>query len=149
VAFKEFLEDLYAPMGGVSVRAMFGGLGVFKDAIMFALAVDDVLYLRADEQSELRYAQEKAPRFVYRGMKGREVPMPYWQLPERLYDEPDEFILWATAAFDAARRAAAAKGKGKSAKKAQSAKPATAKAPNAKRPSSRPGPTAKRAARRR
>ena len=46
-------------------------------------------------------------------MKGREVPMPYWRLPERLYDEPDEVILWATAAFDAAKRATAEKANGK------------------------------------
>jgi DNA transformation protein len=47
MAFKEFLEELFAPVGGVTVRAMFGGLGVFKDAVMFALALDNVRYLRA------------------------------------------------------------------------------------------------------
>ena len=113
MAFKQFLEELYAPMGGVTVRAMFGGLGVFKHATMFALAVDEVLYLRADASTEASYAREQVPQFVYRGMKGREVAMPYWQLPERLYDEPDEFIVWAKAAFDAAMRAAAEKAKGK------------------------------------
>ena len=65
VAFKEFLEDLYAPIGGVSVRGMFGGLGVFRDAIMFALVVDDVLYLRADEAKRAALREEKAPQFVY------------------------------------------------------------------------------------
>jgi DNA transformation protein and related proteins len=113
MAFKQFLEELYAPMGGVTVHAMFGGLGVFKDATMFALAVEDVLYLRADASTEANYAQEQAPQFIYRGMKDREVAMPYWRLPERLYDDPDEFIVWANAAFDAAMRAAAEKAKGK------------------------------------
>jgi DNA transformation protein len=33
----------------------------------------------------------------------------YWQLPERLYDEPDEVTAWARAAHAAAGRAALAK----------------------------------------
>ena len=138
MAFKEFLEELFAPMGGVTVRSMFGGLGVFKDTVMFALALDDVLYLRADDDSEPRYAAEKSPQFVYRGMKGRDVPMPYWRLPERLYDEADEFTVWATAALEAARRAAVAKGKGKTARQPRKT---GAKAAHANKPARRPSST--------
>jgi DNA transformation protein len=105
---------------------------------MFALALDDVLYMHADEDSEPRYAAEKAAQFVYRGMKGREVAMPYWRLPDRLYDEPDEFTVWATAAFETARRAAAQKGKGKPGGKPRKT---VAKAAHAKKPARRPGST--------
>ena len=135
MAFKEFLEELYGPMGGVSVRSMFGGLGVFKDAVMFGLAVDDVLYLRADEASAARFTTEKSAQFVYRGMKGREVAMPYWRLPDRLYDDPGEFTAWSEAAFAVAMRAATLKAKGKrpAAKKSAPAKTA-AKRPAAKKP---------------
>ena len=31
---------------------MFGGLGVFRRGIMFALVADDVLYMKADEFHE-------------------------------------------------------------------------------------------------
>jgi DNA transformation protein len=159
MAFKEFLEELYAPMGGVTVRAMFGGLGVFKDAVMFALAVDDVLYLRADPTSGGVFASENAPQFIYKGMTGREVAMPYWRLPERLYDDPDDFIIWSETAFAVAMRAATVKAKGKkrpvkattSAKKAapSKAKPAKKTAP-AKRPTrSSKSPAKKPAAKRR
>ena len=54
MAFKEFLEELFAPIGGVTVRRMFGGLGIFKDGVMFALVVDDVLYLKADADDARR-----------------------------------------------------------------------------------------------
>ena len=36
--FHEFVMELFAPMGPVTVRRMFGGAGVFKDGLMFALA---------------------------------------------------------------------------------------------------------------
>jgi DNA transformation protein len=125
MAFKEFLQELYQPMGGVTVRAMFGGLGVFKDGLIFALGVDDVLYLKADAKTEPRFAAEKSAKFIYKGMKGRQIAMPYWRVPDRLYDDPDEFLAWSNAAFDVARQGAAEKAKGKrpAAKKAVAKKP--------------------------
>ena len=51
------------------------------------------------------------------------APLPvalYWQLPERLYDDPEELTGWARAALAAAERAALAKrlrGKRKAVKK--------------------------------
>jgi DNA transformation protein len=129
MAFKEFLEELYAPMRGVTVRAMFGGLGVFKDALIFGIVFDDVLYLRADDRNSARFAAERSPQFVYRGMKGRQIAMPYYRLPERLYDEPEEFVAWSEAAFEVAVRAAAEKAKGKKTarKRAAAGKTAAAK----------------------
>jgi DNA transformation protein and related proteins len=46
-----------------------------------------------------------APFIYMRGKKsGRpsEHALPYWRLPERLYDDPDELALWARRAFAAA-----------------------------------------------
>ena len=42
--------------------------------------------------------------------------MPYWRAPERLYDEPDEFIDWCRAAVAVARRSEAAKAEEKARK---------------------------------
>jgi DNA transformation protein len=138
MAFKEFLEELYEPMGGVTVRAMFGGLGIFKDALIFGIAFDDALYLRADEATAVRFAAESATQFVYRGMKGREIEMPYYRLPDRLYDEPDEFIAWSEAAFGVAQRAAREKAQRKkpARKAAASTKPRSQAA--TKKPARRP-----------
>jgi DNA transformation protein len=112
-SFEDLLADLFAPLDGVSLRKMFGGIGVFKDAIMFGLVAQGVLYLRADATSEPQFAAEGVEQFLYTGMKGRTVAMQYFRLPERLYDEPDAFIAWSSVAFAVARRAAAEKTKGK------------------------------------
>jgi len=101
----DLLEDLFAPLGGVSMRKMFGGVGVFKDGIMFGLVADDALYLKADESTAPAYEAEGRGPFVYE-MRGRSGTMPYWRLPDRLYDEPDDFHDWAEMAFAVARRTA-------------------------------------------
>jgi DNA transformation protein len=53
--------------------------------------------------------------------------MPYWQAPERLFDEPDEFADWAREAFDVAVRTK------KPGKKTAAKKPAARKTPAKKR----------------
>jgi DNA transformation protein len=99
------MEELFAVVEGVAIRRMFGGLGMFRQGLMFALVADDVLYMKADETTSPAYEAEGGEQWVYDG-KDRPVPMPYWRLPERLYDEPDEFREWALAAFAVAERTA-------------------------------------------
>lgn len=119
---NELLEDLFAPLGGVSLRRMFGGLGVFKEGLMFALVAADVLYFKGDETTSPKFAAEGFGQWVYPG-RDRPVPMPYWQAPDRLFDEPDDFAEWAIAAFDVAKRTQ----KPKARKKVAATKPAKAK----------------------
>jgi DNA transformation protein len=103
--FQEMLAELFAPLGGVSFRRMFGGVGIFKEGMMFALVASDVLYLKADEATSIAYAAEGSAPWTYEGMKtGKATAMPYWRLPDRLLDEPEEFNQWAAAAFAVAER---------------------------------------------
>ena len=39
--------------------------------------------------------------------KGGTIDLSFWRAPERLFDEPDELVIWARAALAAARRVAA------------------------------------------
>ena len=45
----ESLPDLFYGLGTIRVKRMFGGHGVYADEVFFAIVVDDVLYLKADE----------------------------------------------------------------------------------------------------
>jgi DNA transformation protein and related proteins len=114
----EAIGELFSTYGMVSVRRMFGGHGVFADGIMFALESDGELYLKADDLTIPKLTAEKSEPFVYKA-RGREIALSYWKLPERLYDEPDEFAGFAREAFAAAQRAA----------KTKDGKPKTKKAP--------------------
>ena len=103
--FGEFLQDELRPLGKVTVRRMFGGAGVYCDGLMFGLVADDTLYFRVDDGNRRAFEAEGSAPFSYDG-KGRTIVLPYWRVPERLFDEPDEMLVWARAALAAARRVA-------------------------------------------
>ena len=46
--FKNFVRDLFADFGPVTIRNMFGGAGVYADGVMFAILAEDTLYLKTD-----------------------------------------------------------------------------------------------------
>ena len=104
----EHLKEIFAALGPVSVRRMFGGAGVYAEGTMFALVADGELYLKADEETIPAFRAAGAGPFVY-GARGRRVVMSYWRLPDRLLDEPDELAEWARAALRAAQRSAASR----------------------------------------
>src|SRR3981189_2795625 len=106
---RDFLIDLFVDFGPVTVRRMFSGFGISADGTNFALALRGGLYLRADEQTIPRFESEGSQPFQYQTRTKTVTVASYWQLPERLYDDPEELTGWATAALAAAERAALAK----------------------------------------
>ncbi|MGZ5873558.1 MAG: TfoX/Sxy family protein [Bradyrhizobium sp.] len=103
---RDFLTDLFADFGPVTIRRMFSGFGISADGINFALALRGGLYLRADEQSIPCFEAEGAKPFEYQTRTRTVTVASYWQLPERLYDDPQELTEWARVALAAAQRAA-------------------------------------------
>src|SRR5882672_2824517 len=103
---RDFLIDLFAGFGPVTIRRMFSGFGISADGTNFALALRGGLYLRADEQTIPRFEAEGAKPFQYQTRARTVTVGSYWQLPERLYDDPEELTVWARAALAAAQRAA-------------------------------------------
>jgi len=102
---------------------MFSGFGISADGTNFALALRGGLYLRADEQTIPQFEAEGSKPFQYQTSAKTVTVNSYWQLPERLYDDPEELTGWARAALSAALRAAlrkpkARKGTKKAVKKA-------------------------------
>jgi DNA transformation protein and related proteins len=106
---RDFLIDLFADFGPVTIRRMFSGFGISADGTNFALALRGGLYLRADEQTIPRFESEGSKPFQYQTRAKTVTVASYWQLPERLYDDPGELTGWAKAALAAAERAALAK----------------------------------------
>ena len=127
---RDFLIELFAGFGPVTIRRMFSGFGISADGTNFALALRGGLYLRADEQSIPRFEAEGSKPFSYQTRAKTVTVASYWTLPERLYDDPDEMTDWARAALAAAQRAALRKrprAKKKVAQKVAAKKPAKKK----------------------
>lgn len=105
----DLLDELLEPMGGVSIKRMFGGLGIFRDGMMFGMVMDDTVYFRADDTTKAAYEAEGCASFSYLAKSGRLMEMPYWRVPERLLDDGEALRLWAGEAVTASRRAKADK----------------------------------------
>jgi DNA transformation protein len=103
---RDFLIDLFADFGPVTIRPMFSGFGISADGINFAMALRAGLFFRADENSIPRFEAEGSKPFSYQTKAKTVTVGSYWQLPERLYDDPEELTVWARAALAAAQRAA-------------------------------------------
>jgi DNA transformation protein len=123
---REFLTDLFADFGPVTIRRMFSGYGISADGTNFALALRAGLYFRADEVTIPQYEAEGSKPFQYQTRAKTVTVNSYWQLPARLFDDTEELSTWARAALAAAQRAALKK-RPKARKKA--AKPTKKAAP--------------------
>ena len=104
----EFIRELFAPFGPVTVRRMFGGAGIWAEGSMFALIFDGAIFLKVDDASIPDFKREGSRPFVYTRAKspgkiGR-ASLSYWRLPERLYDDPEELAVWAARAHSIAER---------------------------------------------
>lgn len=121
---RDFLIDLFSHFGPVTIRRMFSGYGISADGTNFALALRSGLYFRADDQTIPRFEAEGSHPFQYQTRTKTVTVASYWQLPARLFDDPEELSEWARAALAAAERAALTKRpKKKAAKKVAKRKP--------------------------
>ncbi|MBV8574507.1 MAG: TfoX/Sxy family protein [Acetobacteraceae bacterium] len=103
---REFLSDLFSHFGPVTMRRMFSGHGISADGVNFALSLRSGLYFRADEVTIPRFEAEGCGPFQYQTRAKTVTVNSYWQLPARLFDDPEELSEWARAALGAAQRAA-------------------------------------------
>lgn len=114
--FLEFLNDQLSPFGPVSARRMFGGAGLFRDDLMFALIAEDTLYFKIDERNRPDYEAAGMAPFTYEG-KGRKMQMSYYEVPPDVLEDQTEISEWAGKAFEAALAGAKAKNRAKKKKR--------------------------------
>jgi DNA transformation protein and related proteins len=121
--FAEYVADMLSPLGPVETRPMFGGRNVSLRGLTFGLIVDDVLFLKVDEENRAMFEDAGLGPFVYE-KAGKPTPMSYHQAPDCL-DDWEALEPWVRGAYAAAARAKA--------KKPVAKKP-VAKKPVAKKP---------------
>ena len=98
-----WLQELLADFGTVSARAMFGGYGLYHDGVMFAVVIDDGLYLKVDTQTQALFEAEGCAPYVYTQTE-QPLTMSYWSVPVAALDSPQAMLPWARLAYAAALR---------------------------------------------
>lgn len=101
--FRDHVLELLEPLGPVSARSMFGGVGIYLDGTMFALITrSEVLYFRTDDVNRSSYEDAGTGPFI--PFADGRMTMPYHEVPAEVMEDGDALCEWARAAVDAALR---------------------------------------------
>ena len=103
--YIEYLMELLRPLGGISYRRMFGGVGLYKESTFFAIVIDEVLYFKVDDNNRAEFETLGLEPFTYSG-KGKMISMSYHRCPDDALESPDEMKRWALSGYAAALRSA-------------------------------------------
>jgi DNA transformation protein len=99
------IRDIFSGLGPISIRKMFGGKGIYHDGLIVGVLLSTgELLLKADAASAPDFAAEGATQWAYESRSGKAANMPYWSIPERALDDPDELSVWTRKAYEAALR---------------------------------------------
>jgi len=108
--FLELVLEHLEPMGGIAHRRMFGGVGLYRHDLFFALVAEDALYIKVDEANRADFEAAGCEPFK---PFGGDKAMSYWSVPLEALEDPDALAQWAHRGLDAAARAQAGRRKKK------------------------------------
>jgi DNA transformation protein len=98
---RDWVLELFAGLGGVTVRPIMGGLFLHRDGRPFALVTaEERIYLKATGALAAALAAAGGTQFTYR-RAGRPTRLGYWSLPDEAIDDADAACEWARRALAA------------------------------------------------
>ena len=103
--FVAHVVEQLRPFGPVTVRSMFGGWGIYRDGVFFALVADDTLYFKSDDENRAQFERASPGPFTFE-KKGETVVTHYFAVPEDAFEDAQVMTRWARLGYAAALRAA-------------------------------------------
>jgi DNA transformation protein len=103
-SFAAFVLEQLDPLGPITSKLMFGGVGLYAGDLFFALIAGDILYLKGDEAT--RGAREKAgarPFQPYPDRPKGKGKMQYYSVPAAILEDGDALLAWAKEAVAISR----------------------------------------------
>lgn len=101
--FADSLHEVFAQLGRIHTRRMFGGYGIHHEDRMIGLVMRDVLYLKVDAETAAYFDALQLPAFIYE-RNGKPMQMSYREAPADIFDDPQLAALWGRRAWEAAIR---------------------------------------------
>ncbi len=98
-SFKDFIIDQLYGLESVTVRAMFGGHGLYRGGSFFGIIFKGRLYFKTNGSTQPVYAERGMKAF--RPNPGQTLKN-YFEVPVEI-DEPDLLVGWAQEAIQCCR----------------------------------------------
>lgn len=94
--YLDFILDQLEEFGPVETKRMFGGVGIFKEELMFAKIGGDTFRLKVDDTNKEDFiAQGMKPFYSEKKKKG----MPYWEVPINVIEDKSLLAEWANKSY--------------------------------------------------
>jgi DNA transformation protein len=106
--FVELVLENLRGFGPVTTRRMFGGWGIYREGVFFALIAEGTLYFKSDEKNRARFERASPGPFTFE-KKGERIVTHYYAVPEDAFEDPRVMARWARLGYESALRAATAK----------------------------------------
>ena len=102
--FLEYvLKDVLEHIRNITYKHMFGGYGIYKNGIIFAIIAWDQLYFKVDERTVDAYKKLGSEHFTYeRG--GKTASLHYWTVPEEIMSDKEKIKEWVEEAVGVSRK---------------------------------------------
>lgn len=100
--YLTFVQDQLSEIDSFETKKMFGGIGFFREGIMFGMIGGGVLRLRINDYTKSKYIAAGMEGLKSKSGKGG---MPYYEVPQNVLEDKKELSNWANEAFQVALRA--------------------------------------------
>jgi len=92
-------DDLFLEFGPITLRRFFGGEGLYAGDVMFGMVHGDRVFFKTDDETNKAYYKERCEPFSFT-KRGTETIITGWfEIPDRLYDDPEQLAHWAREAL--------------------------------------------------
>ena len=98
--FREYVREQIERVAPLSMRAMFGGVGLYSGGVFFALIDDDTLFFKVDDRNRPDF--EAAGMQPFRPFGDERYSMQYYELPAEVLEDREALRRWIRGALQAA-----------------------------------------------
>ena len=107
-SLASYVAEQLAPLGRISSRAIFGGVGVFIDDRLLAIVMGEKLYLHTDKSNLDDYVARGMPQFKPYP-NAFDLTTDHHEVPQDVINDAQQLKVWGERALNAAVEAARAK----------------------------------------
>ena len=101
--FVDFVLEQLEPLGPITAKRMFGGVGLYAGDLFFALIAGDVLYLKADDSTRAALETAGGRPFQPYPNRPRRGTMNYYSAPAAILEDGHRLLALAKQSVGVAR----------------------------------------------
>ncbi|MGB0390001.1 MAG: TfoX/Sxy family protein [Salibacteraceae bacterium] len=97
--YQSYIDSQLESFGEFESKGMFGGVGYFRDKVMFGAIMHGAFRLKGDETNAPDFAKYgKGPHQV----PGKKMKMPYYEVPQEVLSDKAVLKEWALKSWEIA-----------------------------------------------